>query len=92
MRVCSISGCGRKLASRGWCVTHYQRWLCEGDPHPEVPIGRPGCRTGRTARTVTMSVELTDEEIRQVGEVVEVLAQHALSFVWKPLACGEFNE
>jgi len=31
-RTCSIEGCDREGKKRGWCRTHYQRWLRHGDP------------------------------------------------------------
>jgi len=31
-RICSIEGCGKQHRSRGWCRTHYDRWLLNGDP------------------------------------------------------------
>lgn len=31
-RTCSIEGCERRAAKRGWCATHYQRWRRHGDP------------------------------------------------------------
>ncbi len=33
MRVCTIEGCGKKHQSKGFCVTHYTRYLRYGDPH-----------------------------------------------------------
>lgn len=30
--VCSIPGCGNKVAHRGWCSAHYQRWKRHGTP------------------------------------------------------------
>ena len=31
-RICSIDGCGKRAASRGWCDPHYRRWRRIGDP------------------------------------------------------------
>lgn len=92
--LCSIVGCGRRHKARGYCSSHYQRWWTTGDAHPQVPIHWQNRGHGLRPRSADERVafDLTPAEIRQVGEVVEALAQHALSFVWKPLACGEFNE
>ena len=33
-KVCSIDGCGGTYRiRRGWCYSHYSRWLRHGDPH-----------------------------------------------------------
>lgn len=31
-KICKIDGCGKHVIGRGWCSTHYQRWLAHGDP------------------------------------------------------------
>ena len=31
-RTCSIKGCAKPTAARGWCITHYRQWLRVGDP------------------------------------------------------------
>ena len=31
--LCKIKGCGGKRTSRGWCQTHYVRWLKYGSPY-----------------------------------------------------------
>lgn len=30
-RICSVDGCKKPSAKRGWCDTHYQRWRLKGD-------------------------------------------------------------
>jgi hypothetical protein len=30
--MCSIDGCEKPVAGRGWCWMHYERWLRHGDP------------------------------------------------------------
>jgi hypothetical protein len=27
MMGCKVNGCGRRVAGRGWCSSHYRRWL-----------------------------------------------------------------
>lgn len=29
---CGVDGCGKRRVTRGWCPSHYQRWLKTGDP------------------------------------------------------------
>jgi hypothetical protein len=31
-KTCSIDGCRKKIAARGWCQTHYTRWWKYGSP------------------------------------------------------------
>ena len=31
-RLCSVPGCERPHQARGWCMTHYGRWMRQGDP------------------------------------------------------------
>lgn len=31
-RLCSFPGCNKPIRTRGWCSSHYQRWLRSGDP------------------------------------------------------------
>lgn len=35
--VCSIPGCHKPVATRGWCNGHYLRWRRHGDPLGSVP-------------------------------------------------------
>lgn len=39
---CSIAGCGKPRACRGWCWTHYDRWRRNGDPLTLGPRGERG--------------------------------------------------
>jgi hypothetical protein len=38
---CSIPGCGKPVAGRGWCSMHYNRWRKHGDPLTVLPRGAP---------------------------------------------------
>lgn len=37
---CSINGCERRVAARGWCRTHYSRWKIHGDPLTVLRVRR----------------------------------------------------
>lgn len=37
---CSIDGCDRTARARGWCRSHYRRWLSYGDPLGVSPRAR----------------------------------------------------
>lgn len=57
-RTCSVDGCDRQCRVRGWCQTHYTRWLRNGDvhtvhvnrPQPKKPCKFEGCKKPRQAR------------------------------------------
>ena len=38
---CSVDGCERSAKTRGWCPTHYTRWLKYGDVNVVRPRGKP---------------------------------------------------
>lgn len=51
---CAVPGCTTPARKRGWCDTHYRRWLTHGDPlapkakpgpKPARPCTYPGCTT-----------------------------------------------
>jgi hypothetical protein len=35
---CSVAGCGRPVAYRGWCGAHYHRWQRHGDVLAHIPL------------------------------------------------------
>lgn len=37
-RICSVDGCSAKHEARGWCLSHYMRWLRHGDAVADAPI------------------------------------------------------
>ena len=40
-RTCSVEGCAKDAAARGWCMTHYVRWRKHGDPTVRLTAQRP---------------------------------------------------
>lgn len=40
-RTCSVDGCTKDIAARGWCMTHYVRWRKHGDPTVRLTAQRP---------------------------------------------------
>jgi hypothetical protein len=42
--MCSIDGCERPAKIRGWCQTHYMRWVRRGHPAIVMPPGKPGSK------------------------------------------------
>jgi hypothetical protein len=46
-RTCSISGCDRPVAARGWCSAHYCRWRNHGDPLGGSTFRRPKRKPGK---------------------------------------------
>lgn len=56
-RTCSIEGCDRDVAARGWCRPHWKRWSRHGDPlaggtprHRGRVCSVVGCETKHDAR------------------------------------------
>ena len=45
--VCSIDGCDRPHAARGYCDAHHSRWLDTGDPQPDRPIKKLASNAGK---------------------------------------------
>jgi len=41
MNTCSIDGCEKRAAGRGWCSMHYRRWRLSGDPGPAHRLDGP---------------------------------------------------
>lgn len=46
MDTCSIEGCDRPLRARGWCISHYNRWLKNGATGPATFALRADHYTG----------------------------------------------
>lgn len=40
MRVCTISGCGKAMHARNWCMEHYNNWYRHGDPARRPAVNR----------------------------------------------------
>lgn len=50
---CSMEACPRAEHSRGWCSTHYKRWLKHGDPSRGARrVGRSTCTVDGCAKQV----------------------------------------
>lgn len=54
---CSIDGCGRASARKGWCTKHYYRWRRGGDPR--------GVRTENGAPRQFLAVAIAFEDAAQ---------------------------
>jgi Recombination endonuclease VII len=39
---CTVPRCPHNQHCRGWCITHYGRWLKHGDVQAHIPITHPG--------------------------------------------------
>lgn len=46
MNLCVIPSCGKPPFCRGWCATHYSRWLRHGDPGGPMVIRCSTCGAG----------------------------------------------
>lgn len=42
-KVCSVPGCGREHAARGWCKGHWRRWRLYGNPEVDMRPVRGVC-------------------------------------------------
>lgn len=40
-KICNVEGCENKVRSRGFCITHYTRFLKYGDPLGKKEIRKP---------------------------------------------------
>lgn len=38
---CKVRDCANAGTRRGWCDRHYRRWLRNGDPEADAPMGCP---------------------------------------------------
>lgn len=54
---CSIEGCLRLRLARGWCATHYQRWMVSGSPG-EAELRRVPSDPKRTEKPCTKCREV----------------------------------
>lgn len=42
IKECSVASCSRESSRRGWCDSHYLRWLRDGDVKEDIPLRRGG--------------------------------------------------
>lgn len=61
MRTCSIPGCEKRHAARGWCPKHYKRWRITGDP-----LGLKAAAGPEGTVSVMEAAELTGSTFRQL--------------------------
>lgn len=72
-------------------------WRCDRIECFDAPFREQLCLKHYGERLVSrdlrlQEVELSDGEVAQIGEVVDALATHAMSFLWEPLARRKFSD
>jgi hypothetical protein len=77
---CSIDGCGKPVAARGWCHAHYKKWQLHGSPHHGKSYERS---KGEGTITYSGYVAVTHEGRKRQQHIL--VAEAALG---KPLPAG----
>lgn len=63
---CSVEGCNRPYAARGWCGKHYLRWYKGKTLIPGPPGAPPGDDLSQRLAPVRKSLGLTQRELAEM--------------------------